>query len=98
MAEAAGEAVGEPAGEVVGGEAPGDADGVAVAGAGGSKVVAAAPVPLGAAIRSSRSGESDAERAMAATAAPASTTGAMTAVSGNSAHGEPLARVRPRRR
>ncbi len=97
MAEAAGEAVGEPAGEVVGGEAPGDADGVAVTGAGGSKVVAA-PVPLGAAIRSSRSGESDAERAMAATAAPASTTGAMTAVSGNSAHGEPLARVRPRRR
>ncbi|MDP9411934.1 MAG: hypothetical protein M3Q49_15275 [Actinomycetota bacterium] len=54
--------------------------------------------PAGAPLRSSRSAESTVERAMAATAAPASTTGARTAVREKSAHGDSPAWVRPRRR
>ena len=54
--------------------------------------------PVGAAIQSSRSTGSNVERVMAATAAPTSTTGARTAVRGNSTQGESPAWVRPRTR
>ncbi len=54
--------------------------------------------PVGGAIWSSRSMESRTERVIPAAAAPRKITGAKTAVSGKSTHGESPAWVRPRRR